>query len=100
MKPSHLIHVPHSLMNSFHCTPAKPDEPGYTYANRQLSEKKAFLYKQLPPEFINYIEGAAYERGHSAGMDEVDAVATSMSEDLIPYLEQYCTRKGITNSIL
>jgi hypothetical protein len=61
-------------------------------ADADAAARKQAEYHDLPPEFIQYIEFAAYERGHSAGQGEVDAIAASIASDLKPYIKSYTKR--------
>jgi len=46
----------------------------------------------LPLEFKIFVEAQAYIRGHSAGYEEVVAVARSIADSLKPAVDQYITR--------
>lgn len=66
----------------------------------RMAAKKAEAYAEynLPPEFVNYIESVAYDRGHSAGQGEVDSIAIGMISDLALVIRRYNIRMGIKNS--
>lgn len=49
----------------------------------QYTEQKNELLKQLPPELAQFVESQAYERGHSAGEQEVDLIASEVAYDLV-----------------
>lgn len=44
---------------------------------------------QLPEAFQSMVRSQAYDRGHSAGMDEVASVAEGLVYDLLPCIEAY-----------
>ena len=51
------------------CTNHKPYPPRMT--EQEFSEKQTELLNELPEEFKSVISGMAWERGHSAGYEEV-----------------------------
>ena len=44
---------------------------------------------KLPPAFRTYVRNSAYQRGHSAGYDEVISIARGMVYELAVAIEQY-----------
>lgn len=50
------------------------------------------LVSELPDEFKEYVEKVSYERGHSAGYDEVLSIAKGMVYDLKLVVDKYTTR--------
>jgi hypothetical protein len=60
-------------------------------------QKMLFAMAKLSVEFREYVAAIAYEQGHSAGSEEVDAIACGMATDLLPYISRYNTRKNIPN---
>lgn len=55
----------------------------------EYSAKLEKALEGLPPEFAQFVRGNAYERGHSAGYEEVLGIAQSLASDLKPVIEQY-----------
>lgn len=54
----------------------------------------------LPPQIKPTIDFMAYQRGHYAGEDEVEAIRQSMAEDLLQCIHQYgsdCYAKGFSD---
>lgn len=51
-----------------------------------------YILRHLPPEFKSHVSAVAYERGHSAGQEEIDNIAEGMVADLSPVIEAYTTR--------
>ena len=64
---------------------------GAKWVDRE-DRQKLDAYQYLPPEFVGYIEGVAWNRGHSAGQDEVDAIATEMALEMRPIINAYTMR--------
>jgi len=70
-------------------------------ANQQLTQKEArmtgeeFAVKQnelliqLPSQFRSAISYMAYERGHSAGHEEVLGILSGLIFDLLPSIQQF-----------
>ena len=58
-----------------------------TYS-KQLKE----LLQPIPVEFHDYIEASAYDRGHSAGREEVLLLVTEIIGGLLPCIKSYRTR--------
>jgi hypothetical protein len=44
---------------------------------------------QLPAAFQGMVSSQAYDRGHSAGMDEVAAIAEGLVANLLPCIEDF-----------
>lgn len=65
-------------------------------------EKSTFLLESAPQEFRATLSYMAYERGHSAGEDEVELVLEGLIADLSPAIREYTKRmklaKGCFNS--
>ena len=64
------------------------------YGLTQLKQRLE-LEKQLPIEFCQYFSYMAYERGHSAGEEEVNGIFCGMVEEFIPVLKEYNKRVGL-----
>lgn len=48
------------------------------------------LVKQLPKAFHSFVEQESYDRGHSAGYEEVLSIAQDLVAGLKPAIAQYC----------
>ena len=55
-------------------------------------EERDWLSEQLPPEFRGPLAYLAYERGHSAGQDEVDMIFRNLVTDLLPAIKAFESR--------
>lgn len=52
-------------------------------------EERDWLSEQLPPEFRGPLSYMAWERGHSAGQDEVDMIFRGLVTDLLPAIQAF-----------
>lgn len=60
--------------------------------SEEYNEELAEAIEELPEEFQSYVSHAAWERGHSAGYEEVVNIAREMASDLLPHLQRYQKR--------
>lgn len=58
----------------------------------EYNEELAKAIENLPLEFRNYVSRASWERGHSAGYEEVVNIAQEMAYDLSQCIQQYHSR--------
>ena len=52
-------------------------------------EERDYFSGQLPPEFRSVISYQAYERGHSAGQEEIDLILRGLVNDLLPAIKEF-----------
>lgn len=71
------------------------DLPPERLANDELSAEMLALLADLPEEFQGYVSHESWDRGHSAGMEEVVMIARSIVDSLKPCIENY--RKRLTS---
>jgi hypothetical protein len=58
----------------------------------EYSEELLVAIEDLPLEFQQYVRSTAWERGHSAGYEEVVLIAQNIASDLKPHVERYQKR--------
>jgi hypothetical protein len=66
---------------------------GFPLSNRENTERNKSL---IPKEFWDMMESQAWDRGHSAGQEEVDAILSNLVSDFIGASSQYAQRTGKT----
>lgn len=66
--------------------------PAEIERKRKYAERMRELLATVPPEFHNWIQTSAWERGHSSGYDEVIMEAECMIDDLAAPLKAYAER--------
>ena len=64
---------------------------GFPLSNRENAELNKSL---IPKEFWDMMESQAWDRGHSAGQDEVDAILSNLVSDFIHASAEYAKRTG------
>ena len=55
----------------------------------KLALERVELLEQVPVEFRSILSEMAYDRGHSAGEDEVVSILRSLVADLKPAIENF-----------
>ena len=58
----------------------------------KLALERVELLEQVPVEFRSVLSSMAYDRGHSAGEDEVILILKDLVNELKPAIEQYTQR--------
>ena len=58
----------------------------------EYNEELMQALEELPEEFQNYARQAAWQRGHSAGYEEVVNIAKEIVSDLLPHIKRYQRR--------
>lgn len=59
----------------------------------QYYREMAALLDPVPQQFHGFIESYAYDRGHSAGYEEVLNIAGGLVSDLLPAIKAYDASK-------
>lgn len=52
------------------------------------------LLAEIPEEFRTFVSAQAYDRGHSAGYEEVLGIAQGIVFELVPSISKYTKRLG------
>ena len=60
--------------------------------HEEYEEILAGLLKKVPPEFAALLEEWAYDRGHSAGREEVLSILKDLVTGISPVIEEYTAR--------
>jgi hypothetical protein len=60
--------------------------------SEEYRQELAEILEPLPVEFHAFVGGEAWDRGHSAGYEEVINIARDMAFNLRPCVEQYTKR--------
>jgi hypothetical protein len=60
--------------------------------HEEYEEELTKAIEDLPPEFREYARQTSWERGHSAGYEEVVSIASGVTYDLLPHIQQYHNR--------
>lgn len=58
----------------------------------EYNEELQTALDDLPEEFQEFVRSTAWDRGHSAGYEEVVLIAQNIASDLRPYVERYQKR--------
>lgn len=58
----------------------------------ELTEKEKFILSMVPEEFRSVLSTMAYDRGHSAGIEEVVSILEQLVYDLTPAIMKYTVR--------
>jgi hypothetical protein len=58
----------------------------------ELTRKETELLAVLPEEFRSTLSSMAYDRGHSAGLEEVVSILDQLVYDLTPAIMAYTNR--------
>jgi hypothetical protein len=66
---------------------------GFPLSSRENADVNKSL---IPKEFWDALESQAWDRGHSAGQLEVDAIFSDLVRDFVEALTQYAQRTGKT----
>ena len=64
---------------------------GFPLSDREKTEQNKGL---IPKEFWGMMESQAWDRGHSAGQEEVDAILSNLVSDFIHASAEYAMRTG------
>lgn len=73
--------------------PQPPPAPRMTL--EEYNSQMESLFEQLPEEFRPFVEGYAYDRGHSAGYDEVYLIAQGLVYALKPCIDKFVANKQL-----
>lgn len=71
-----------------------PDMGGEKWEVVQEMTFLEYATKDLPPEFAAFVSYNAYERGHSAGQEEINGIAEGLAADLLPHVQEFIRRTG------
>lgn len=63
-----------------------------TYEMRTFDTREDFILRDIPQEFKSFISKTAWDRGHSAGEDEVNQIAAELADDLLPAINSFRKR--------
>lgn len=55
----------------------------------EYNEEMAEILKSIPPDFHQFINTQAYERGHSSSHEECVNIARSLASDLLPCINKF-----------
>jgi hypothetical protein len=61
----------------------------------QELSKTDYLLSKVPPEFRSKLSYMAYEKGHSAGEEEIELILEELINDLLPCIESFEKRLTI-----
>lgn len=72
-----------------HCINFPIECPYGEMTDNEYQSEMAILLKDIPTEFVSFVESQAYRRGHSAGFDEMFLIASDIVEELKVAIKAY-----------